>query len=167
LFTLSSERSIANGAATQGTISMLLARRRDSFHVELRQSRQQAEQRIAAAGERVDAATADIKRTQEQIALQQQRLALAEQSLKRYTDLQATNFISAAQRQEKLGEVIDQRQRLAELERTRATARRELMSATADLHDLRIQAERDNSAIERNLATVEQELAKTRRGVKF
>jgi membrane fusion protein len=159
LFTLSSERSIANGAATQGTISMLLARRRDSFHVELRQSRQQAEQRIAAAGERVDAATADIKRTQEQIALQQQRLALAEQSLKRYTDLQATNFISAAQRQEKLGEVIDQRQRLAELERTRATARRELMSATADLHDLRIQAERDNSAIERNLATVEQELA--------
>lgn len=158
LFVLSSERSSASNADAQKTISGLLENRRDSFGNELKQSSLQAQQRISALETRALDIAAENQKLDGQIALQQQRVALAEQTVRRYSDLQATNYISAAQLQDKQAELLDQRQRLADLHRVKASGKRELASTRADMRDLQVQAQRDSAALQRNVSAVEQEL---------
>lgn len=159
LFVLSGERSSASSDSTQKTISALLQRRRDSFDAELDQSGLQSRQRLAAAQRRARELAADVERLGEQIALQQDRVSLAEQSLKRYGELRATNYISPAQFQDKQAELLDQRQRLADLRRAQSAVRRELAGADADINDMKVRAQRESAALQRNVAEIEQDLA--------
>lgn len=161
LFVLSSERSSSNADATQKTISALLTRRRDSFDSELTQSAQQSRQRLAAAHTRARDIDAEIHRTDDQIVLQQRRVALAEQAQKRYDDLQASHFISAAQLQDKQAELLDQQQRLAELRRVASVSQRDLAAAQADARDVQVQGQRDAGSLQRDAAKVEQDLTES------
>lgn len=158
IFILSSERSSANNVDAQKTISNLLQYRRDSFGAELKQSGVQAQQRLNALQTRVLDMTVESQKLDEQIALQQQRVALSEQTVKRYSDLQASNYISAAQLQDKQAELLDQRQRLADLNRVKTSGQRDLATTRADMRDLQVQAQRDTAALQRNASEVEQEL---------
>jgi membrane fusion protein len=158
LFVLSGERSSGSANAPQKAVSALLQNRRDSFDAELRQAGQQSRQRIAAQQRRSLDLTADIERIGGQIVLQQHRVALAEQAQKRYVDLQATSYISTAQLQDKQAELLDQRQRYADLQRAKSASQRELASAEADTRDLVMQAEREAGALQRNVAALEQDL---------
>lgn len=158
LFVLSGERSSSSAGAPQQTVSNLLKSRRDSFDAELKQSSQQARQRIAAGRRRTTDLAVEITRTDDQIVLQRRRISLAEQSYKRYSDLNATNYISSAQLQDKQAELLDQHQRLAELLRAKSTSQRELASAEADVKDLLVQAQRDIEGLQRSVSTIEQDL---------
>jgi len=158
LFVLSGERSSSNAGAPQQVVSNLLKSRRDSYDQELKQSGLQARQRIAAAQRRASDLAAEINRMDGQIVLQQRRIALAEQSYKRYSELNATNYISAAQLQDKQAELLDQHQRLAELQRIQSASGRDLASAEADVRDLQVQAQRDTEGLQRNVSAVEQDL---------
>jgi membrane fusion protein len=158
LFVLSSERSSASAGDAQKTISGLLQSRRDSYGTELKQSGVQAQQRLAALQSRVFGMQADSHKLDAQIALQQQRVAIAEQTLKRYSDLQATNYISAVQLQDRQAELLDQRQRLADLHRVKSGGQRELATAQADMRDLQVQAQRDIAALQRNVSALQQDL---------
>ncbi|WP_317201219.1 HlyD family secretion protein [Janthinobacterium sp.] len=158
LFVLSGERSSSSADSTQKTVSLLIRNRRDSFDAELRQAGQQSRQRIAAAQRRALDLAEETTRIDSQIALQQHRVSLAEQAQKRYGDLQATNYISTAQLQDKQAELLDQRQRLADLQRAKSVSQRELASAEADGRDLALQAQRDAGALERNVAALSQDL---------
>lgn len=157
LFVLSSERSSASSGDAQKTISGLLQSRRDSFGNELKQSGLQSQQRLNALQIRALDMAAENQKLDGQIALQQQRVALAEQTVKRYSDLQATNYISAAQLQDKQAELLDQRQRLADLQRVKASGQRDLATTRADIRDLQVQAQRDTAALQRNVSALEQE----------
>lgn len=159
LFILSSERSSAKSGSTQEVITRLLENRRDSFNTEIKQSQTQARQRLAAAREKATDFASESQHLDEQNHLQQQRLGLAEQAFKRYAELQATNYISAAQLQEKQAELLDQRQRLADIRRMQASARRNLADATATIRDLEIQTGRDMEALQRNSDSLQQEIA--------
>jgi len=158
LFYLSSEHSSTSLKAPQETVSKLLLQRRDSFGAELAQLATQSRQRVAAIGERSTRLRAEIDRIGTQINLQQNRISLAEQAQKRYTELQTRNYISAAQLQEKEGELLDQRQRLADLMRVQSASQRDLANAEADMRDVRFQVERDRAALERNISMTEQDL---------
>lgn len=156
LFVLTNERASAAGDAK--TISRLLEGRRSSLaHEEVEQQRQSV-QRIEAVGHRVESLTSEGKRIEEQIALQTKRVQLAEESAKRYNDLQSANFVSPAQVQDRLADLIDQRQRLGDLERSRESVARDLQTARADMRDLAVQRKRDQAASERSAAAIEQEL---------
>ncbi|MFM9438383.1 membrane fusion protein [Janthinobacterium sp. CG_23.3] len=157
MFVLSSERSSAGTGAAQQTVSTLLRRRRDSFDTELEQSGLQSRQRVAAAQRRAHDLTGETDRLAGQINLQQHRVLLAEQAQKRYEQLQATNYISAAQLQDKQAELLDQRQRLADFQRVKANSERELATAQADVRDLRVQAWREMEGLQRNVSALEQE----------
>ena len=143
LFVLSGERSSANAGAPQQVVSNLLKSRRDSYDAELKQSSLQSRQRMAAGQRRASDLTAELARMEDQIVLQQRRIMLAEQSYKRYSDLHATNYISSAQLQDKQAELLDQSQRLAELQRIKSASARDLATAEADVRDLQVQAQRD------------------------
>lgn len=143
---------------TQETISALLQKRRDSFTAELKQANVQTQQRLAALQNRlVDIKTASV-RAQEQIVLQQQRVQIAEQNFKRFSDLQATHFISAAQLQDRQAELIDQRSRLADLQRAQVNHQRELSAAQAEVSEVNISAQREQVALRRNVSSLEQDL---------
>lgn len=158
LFVLSSERSSANSGDAQKTISTLLRSRRDSFGTELQQSGIQAKHRLSALLSRISDLVNDAQKLDAQISLQKQRVVIAEQNLQRYTDLNATNYISAAQLQDKQAELLDQRQRLADLHRVKSSTQRDLATAQADSRDLQIQAQRDKAALQRNVSAIEQDL---------
>jgi membrane fusion protein len=157
LFVLNSERSATVGDA-QKTISTLLESRRDSFRAELKQMDVQTRQRADALRKRMADITTDLHRVDDQIALQKQRVTLAEQAWQRYSDLQASKYISAAQAQDKQADLLDQRQRLSDLFRTRTASQRDLDAADAELRDLKVQAGRDAAGLQRNISTVEQDL---------
>jgi membrane fusion protein len=158
MFILSSERSGTSRDSAEKRISMLLERQLASLRSELKQSEQQGTQRIAAARRRARDLALETERALQQIALQRNRVAIAAQSFDRFAELESTKFISAAQLQDKQGELLDQRQRLADLERMHAASRRELATAEADLADLELQAQRETGALGRNLSSLEQNL---------
>lgn len=158
LFVLTSERASATQGNAEQTISALLQSRRDSFLSEQAQLRLQSNQRIEASRRRADDLAAEIRRIEEQISLQQRRIALVEIAVKRYTDLEAAHFVSTVQMQDKQAELLDQQQRFADLQRVKASSARDLSTVQAELRDLQIQAQRDQGAGRRSIATIEQDL---------
>ncbi len=142
----------------QKTISAMLEKRRDSFSVEIKQSGAQGQQKLAALQQRLIELRQEMQRADTQIALQQQRVHLAEQNLKRFKDLQATQFISAAQLQDRQAEWIDQQQRLAELQRVKASHQREVSNTESELRNAKIAMAREQVALQRSVAGVEQDL---------
>lgn len=167
LYVLRSERQSSTGGGlntsrspvdAQKAITGLIAQRRDSLGVELKQSSLQAQQRIVAIQQRLTDVQAQSKQADLQIALQEQRVNLSEKNVKRFKDLQATQFISAAQLQDRQAELIDQQQRLADLQRVKASHQRELAAARAELNDARFASAREQAALQRNVAGVEQDL---------
>jgi membrane fusion protein len=158
LFILSSERSDVGSKSAEGTVSALLQSRLDSFNDEMLQSRVLGRQRWQASLRRAADLVNDVSHVDGQIALQLNRVALAEQSYKRYSELQATSYISAAQLQEKQAELLDQRQRLADLQRVKSAGLRELVAAQAEARDLQVMAQREAGALERNVSALKQDL---------
>ncbi|MFC4930787.1 HlyD family secretion protein [Massilia sp. GCM10023247] len=158
MFVLSSERSSGTSESAEKKISALLERQLVSLRSELKQSELQGAQRISAAQRRIRDIVDEAERARGQIGLQKRRVALAEAALNRYSELEATKYISAAQLQDKQAELLDQRQRLADLERVHAGSQRELAAAQADLNDLQLQAQREVSVLGRNASSLEQNL---------
>ncbi|WP_229213414.1 MULTISPECIES: HlyD family secretion protein [unclassified Duganella] len=158
LFVLSGERSSQLAGSTQKVVSTLLGQRKSSYDDELKQVEQQARQRVAALEQRSRDLALEVERASDQITLQERRVVLAEQSNTRYVDLQSTGYLSVLQMQEKQGELLDQRQRLVELQRAQAVSQRDLRATKADINDQRVQAQREIAALQRNAGIAEQEL---------
>ncbi len=158
LFVLTSTHSILKNVDTGQSISKLLSERRDSYKNELLSLNQQIGQRTQSLQTKQASLEGEEAGIDTQISRQQQRVQLAEQALSRFAELQATNFISTSQLQEKQSDLLDQRQRLDDLRRQQSSVLRELTSARADLGELRIQSNRDQESIARNRSAVEQDL---------
>jgi len=158
LFVLTGERGNADSRSTEAMISALLVQRRDSFQAELGHAKTQAVHRRTVLLRRAEDLKVDIKRLDGQALMQKQRIALSEKTVSRFAELKTTNYISAAQLQEREAELIDQQQRLVEIERNRSSMLREFASAMADAQDISVQALRDENALRRNASVLEQDL---------
>ena len=159
LFVLSSERESTSDTSAEVIVSKLLTKRRDSFDSELLQSNVMLNQRIDTLNGRVKDLKLELSRTSDQIVLQQRRVDLAEKSYERYLDLAKTGFMSEAQVQDKLGDVLDQRQRVADLVRIQTVTQRDLASTMADSAALKLQSDRDNLSLARERSILEQDMA--------
>jgi membrane fusion protein len=161
LFILSNERNISAKQSAESAVSMLLQYRRDSYNEELAQVSQQSNLRIVAAQKRVVALLEESARLQSQISLQKSRVELVTQAFKRFRDLYAENYISSAQIEDKEAELLDQRQKLAELERLKVANERDYISAQADYADLKYQLKRDEEALKRNALSIQQDITES------
>ena len=159
LFVLNSERPSESHGSAEKAVSSLLQSRRGSLSDELAQLRLQTTRRIDAARRRGDALRDESRRIDGQIELQQRRVALAEEALARYAELQAANFVAAVQVQEKQTVLMDQQQRFADLQRAKASVGRDLLAVQAESGDLSLQGARDQQAVQRSIAALEQDLA--------
>jgi membrane fusion protein len=159
LFRIRSERANSNGRDILQTTAALLQSRRDSLSGEGRQLALQASQHQQAASTRIAELAAELRHAALQIDLQQSRVALAEAAAQRYLQLQASGFVAVAQLQDRQAELLDQRQRLAEIERSRMSDVRQKAGLEAELRDLRLQAQRDSEANQRSISLLDQDIS--------
>ena len=158
MFVLGSERASERDGDVEQAIASLLQTRRDSLSNEQRQLQQQTRQRADAKQRQADGLAAEIRRITEQRSLQQRRVALAEAALQRFADLQSSGLVPTAQVQDKQAELLDQQQRLADLDRAQAATERELEAVRGALRELPLQAARELQAGQRDIATLQQDL---------
>jgi membrane fusion protein len=158
LFVLSSDRSSTTRGDTALAVSDLIEARRRSLALDQGQQRLQNEERLQTARKRAQDLLTEQDRIDKQIQLQGRRLAIAQEVLARYQDLQRSNFVSAAQVEDHQADVIDQQQRLADLQRAKAGAARDLLSAQGDIKEIELQMQRDDEAAQRGQSELAQNL---------
>lgn len=157
LFVLVSERAAAAHGSAEAAIAALLERRRESLVVDRDALRLQTRQRAEAAQRKADALQAERERIARQAVLQQRRVEIAQAALQRTGELAAQNFVSAVQVQDKQAELLDQQQKLGDLERAQAAVARDIAALRDEVAELQLQARRDSEAGERSIADTERD----------
>lgn len=158
LFVVRSDRaSLTEGAASRA-VSVLLGQRLESLRNEQGQLQVQSQDRLTASEQKVVHLKDALPLVDEQITLQEQKLSIAEDEYHRFHDLEASNFVSGLDVQHRQAELLEQRLRLSDLQRSRANARQELAATQSQLQDQKTQAARDQEAGQRNIELVQQEL---------
>jgi membrane fusion protein len=165
LFELRSARASASHGATEAAVAALLQSRRRSLQRDQWLQRQRDRQREAAAAVQRQSRLAELSQADTQLTLQRNRVALAEQGVRRYLSLQESGFVSLVQLQERQADLLDQQQRLAELERSQAALRHALQSADQERLDEQWRSQRELEATQRELASLDESAveAETRR----
>lgn len=158
LFVLSGERSSVSKGDTQSAIASALNLRKSKLQTELEQQRLQIGQEQAGLVRRRIDLLAQIEQINAELVLQGKRLHMAEVTARRFDDLKKSNFVSDAQVQDKLGEVIDQQGRMRNLERSRASLQMDLGNLEAALQSGPLKAHREALALERGIVEVEQSI---------
>jgi len=161
LFVLTAERSTRDAADAGETVTALMAARRASLERDRVSQRDQDRQRIGAAERRAAQLTAELRQIEQQLVLQRRRIALAQETVRRQEALLSAHFISQASVQDKQGELLDQQQRLGDLERARAEALRGADSARDEMRDLALQARRNDEGAARLLSALDQDLTES------
>src|SRR5690606_14664106 len=135
LFVISGERTSALGE-THALIGERLAARRRSLREQLDELRALELSEAAALASRARALETELARVAVTIDAQSARIALAEETAQRYAELRAEGFVSAEQLVARREALLDQRARLAGLERERAQLERQRAEAGGELDDL-------------------------------
>jgi len=158
LFVLANERSSASGDATRAA-ALQLQVQRDSLRADQHERQRQYVRQRQALQAQLDGLHAGQTQLLQQMQLQQQRVELAEVTAERYLQLQQQGFIAALQWQDRHAELLDQRQRLAELQRALSVNRQQLAAAQLALQDRAAQVAREQQALLRELAAIEAQLS--------
>jgi membrane fusion protein len=159
LLTLSDELHSSALGGTQAQITRQLAGRRESLLLEQRQQARLLAQQELALGQRVNALRAEQAQIEREIELLRSRVAVASRAEDLHRKLRDTAFISDMRLQQVESETIEQRARVAALERSRLTLARERLVLEAELSDLPLKAQREAAALERSVAQIAQEQA--------
>lgn len=167
LLVISSERATASTPEAQATMFADLRQRRESLREE--QSKQKEIDALTSDGiaERIRGLQTQIREAQAQLDLQQHRVAGAERTVTRHEQLLAAHFISEATLQQKQDELIDQRNQLAQIQRSITSLNSDLNSARLELAASGLKRANNTAGIERQISELSQQLteADTRRGV--
>lgn len=159
MFVVVNERANSTALMTGKSVSGLLASRTESLESEQRRIAGYYAERRKTAQQKSHGIEDDIRRSLEQIALQEKRVQLARDTEKRFGDLRASNYISAAQLQDKQADLIEQQQRLADLHRALSGLRRDHLGTTAEVAELAAQGDRETERLVREAMQVKQEMA--------
>ena len=93
------------------------------------------------------------------IALQRRRVETFRNTVQRYQQLLSENFISPTQHQQQTALLLEQEVLLSSLERNKFSIAREIDGAKQQLPEIALRSQNDLSGIERQLSSLEQDLA--------
>lgn len=159
LFVLSTERSSRDSAETQAAAIAKLQERRTSLANELSKQGTIDNIQTRSANDRIRAMEAELAQLRDEIGIQQQRVASAQSNLARFRTLMNSQFVSAAQTQQKNEELLEQKARLQTLLRSRTALERDVNSLRHEVTSGDLRASNQRAGIERDITTLEQELA--------
>ena len=159
LFVLSTERSSRDAAETQAAAIAKLRERRASLANELTKQGTIDNIQTRSASDRTRGMEAELAQLRDEISIQQQRVASAQSNLARFRTLMNSQFVSAAQTQQKNEELLEQKARLQTLLRSRTALERDLNSLRHEITSGDLRASNQRGAIERDITVLEQELA--------
>jgi len=158
LFELRSARASVAQGDTEPAIAELLKSRRSSLSRDLLLQQQLQRQRDASQSSQRDARLAELRQLMDQLHLQRDRVALAQQAVTRYSALESSGYVALLQLQKRQADLLDQQQRLAELERGKSVQEHLLQASEQAWRDQQGQAQREKEAALRELATLEEGL---------
>ncbi len=161
LLTISTEVESAALGATQAEIGRLLGTRRQSLQAEIRQQQALMKQQREALDKRIAAIANEIEQLGSEASVQASRARLAEGAARRLTTLQGQGFVSLAQVQQQQELALEQRGRVATLNREQAERRRELVTLRAEADELPLRAASTISTLERTISQIDEEQALT------
>ncbi len=150
LAVVSTERAIEYGA-TQEVIAKQLSLRQESLVEEKKKTYQIYTSQINSAQARLKKLRLEIEQMGSTIDAQQQRVILSEAVVARNGQLIQQGFLSDASFQEKRSELLEQQNRLRELQRGKIALERELTSAMAEVYALPLRARNEVAALERSI----------------
>jgi membrane fusion protein len=156
LFIISGERASSSKGDTQSAIGRSLNTRIEKLQTEMTQQQAQTLQQQAALVRRRHELNGQIEHIGNEIALQQKRLQIAETAAQRFSDLKQSNFVSEAQVQDKLAEMLDQQARLRTLERSLAGIQMDVTQVDSEILTQPLKARREVLSLERGIAEIEQ-----------
>jgi membrane fusion protein len=159
LLALSAELQSATGGATQEQIVRRLTARRDSLRLESEQTARLGEQQARSLAERLEALGSEGDHLDHEIELQNARLALMRRAEGRERQLHHDGIVADRELQDTEQAGLEQEAKLRELARGRDGVRRDYLTLEGDLRDLPLKTQAALAAIDREIATVEQELA--------
>jgi membrane fusion protein len=158
LFIVSADRVAEGGAGGANAAALMQLRsRKQSLADEQDKLARITQQQEFALANRAGALRLEIASLDREIATQRRRIELAQEKFQRFNNLQRENFVSPAALAERQEEIVEHQARLQAFERNRIGIGRELSQVQAELTQVPLRAQREVSALERNLLSVEQE----------
>ncbi len=162
LLVLNTERSTrvnGNVGDTSERVALQIEARRQTLRTERTLRELQTRQRSLTLQDRVRTLQAELRQAAEEFSLQQRRVQLARTTLHRQEQLAVSGFVSNAQVQTKQEELIDADARLQAMERARLALQGDLQALRGEQVALGTQMQADLNQIERNEASLNQEVA--------
>jgi membrane fusion protein len=159
LLVLSAELQSRTLGATHMEIARRLGERRRSLWEERSRRMLLQAQQARSLRARLEALDSEVAQLDSDIALQRSRMALAVQSEAREQELRQLDLISEEQLQAAQERRLDQDAKLGVLERSRIAADRDRLTLTGELEELPLKSQAEIANIERDIGTLDQELA--------
>lgn len=161
LYVLSGERHGASDANVQAAISRNVGLRAQSLRDELSNTRRIQQDEQGALNRRADMLRSELAKAGVQRESQQSRVHLSEEALQRAQELVNKGYLSREQLQSRQAELLDQRNRLQELERGGIATGRELAALQSEIGSLPLRQKNQLAQLERLLASTGEELTES------
>lgn len=153
---LNSERATSGGGVQEG-FGKQIALRRESLLNDRKKIDALYAQQTRALTDRIANQRTELAQVESGYKLQQERIRLADLMLDKQRLLHAENFISDLALQQKEQDRLSELSALENLKRSRTGILRDIDTVASDLKMLPVKQENEISALERNLATLEQD----------
>lgn len=158
LVTVADERADAAGRDALGLGADQLQERAGNLRNVIAQQRSLYQHSRESLVRRIASLEQEIAQLQLEQRTQETRLAFAQRTQRRYSELEAENFVSPLAVQEKQEAVADQEARLQTLQRTQTQLVRDRETARSDLAELPMREKTQIAELERTLSSTQQDL---------
>ncbi|GAB3430786.1 HlyD family efflux transporter periplasmic adaptor subunit [Massilia solisilvae] len=161
LYIVSTEHQSGLLEKVHATVSQQLLFRKQLLRDEITHTLMLHEREKSALRKKIAWSQVQETKISHQIADQLIRVALAEAGTERTSRLLSQGFVSADLAQQKQADLLDQRNRLAALERDKLTAQQDLEEQQSALDSLPLRQQNDIAQLERVLVSTDQELTES------
>lgn len=158
LYVLSSDRVGDGSRELQADIARQVNDRKLSLQAEIERSRRVQSEELASLQRRADALRAESQAIAGQVEQQKLRLKIAEDTHRRYEGLARQDFIAQEEFLQKEVDLTEQRSRLRGLERDALGVQRELDTVQQDMANARLRQSNLTAQLEREISTTDQQL---------
>jgi membrane fusion protein len=153
LAVISTERTSLQGD-TQIEIAKQLALRQKSLSEEMIKIKQLYAEQMDSARKRLVQLLKEREQLDRAIAAQEQRIKLAETVVERNTQLFNEKYVSELALQDKRAELLDQQNRLRDLQRNKIISERDTVALQSELNNLPLREGNDLAAMNRTIAEI-------------